>query len=55
MYLDGVLIKKGTRQHRDYFNKHVRKVWRTHPASQLHDEREKKSRAIADGPDLPFF
>jgi hypothetical protein len=55
MYLDEVLIKEGTRQHRDYFNKDVRKVWLTHPAPRLHDEQEKKnSRAVAGDPDLPL-
>lgn len=55
MYIDKVLIKKGTRQHRDYFDKAVRKVWLTHSAPRFHDEREKKrNRAIADDPDLPL-
>jgi len=52
-YLNEVLIEKGTCQHRNYFDKDVRKVWLTHPAPRLHDEREKKNRAIVDSHNLP--
>lgn len=39
-YLNEVLIKKGTSQHKDYFNKNIREIWLSHPAPKLHDERE---------------
>lgn len=42
VYLDEVLIKKGTSQNIDYFDKNVREVWLSHPAPMLHDERQKK-------------
>jgi peptidoglycan/xylan/chitin deacetylase (PgdA/CDA1 family) len=37
-YIDPVLLEVGTRQHRDYFEKIVKGVWRTHPVSKMKDD-----------------
>ena len=39
-YLDNILIKNGTQQCIEFFDKIVRQVWLTHPAAKLHDVRE---------------
>jgi len=41
-YLDQVLMENIVRQYRDYFDRIVRPVWKTHPAPRLHDERESR-------------
>jgi peptidoglycan/xylan/chitin deacetylase (PgdA/CDA1 family) len=41
-YLDQVLMVNGVRQHREYFDQIVRRIWLTHPAPRLHDERQRR-------------
>ena len=41
-YLDKILMENGVRQPRDYFDHEVRRVWMTHPAPRLHNERERR-------------
>ena len=40
-YLDKIVVKNGTQQYLNFFDKIVRKIWLTHPATKLHDKREK--------------
>jgi hypothetical protein len=42
VYLNEVLLENGLRQSRRYFEETVRQVWERHPATKLHDARERK-------------
>jgi len=56
-YLDRVLIKNAQHQYRGFFDNLVRQVWLTHPATVLHEKRERESLGCRSTPpkisDLP--